>query len=493
MTGSATAADSTRSLNSLLGDSGLPPVDQDVTISQIAYHSAQVKPGSLFCCLPGQRHDGHSFASQAVAAGAAAVLCERPLDLNVPEIKVASARAAMAQLAASFYGHPSRDIPVVAVTGTNGKTSVVAMLASIHRAAGRQVATLGTLSGPLTTPEAPELQQQLAQFRCSQTAVVMEVSSHAIAQHRIDGVSFKLCGFTNLSPEHLDYHSTMDNYFEAKRALFTAQFTRQAVICTDSSYGQKLYDSLPPEITASKCLLADAKVLSQTLAGSTVELAGLTIQLPIPGWFAIANANLACAMAIELGFTAASIKAGLEQLAPIPGRFEVVLAEPVTVVVDYAHTPQALEQALLACRLLVPAGRCHVVFGCGGDRDLSKRPAMGKIASQLADFSYLTNDNPRGESPAKIVNDILAGFEQSQSAGTAAVSVELDRRSAIQQALQAASFGDIVLIAGKGHESTQQIGDAKLPFDDRQTARDIAQGIFPQDAVSQAKLTQAAT
>lgn len=513
MASSAAAEHPAMSLNELLAGCDLEPVAEDVAISQIAYHSAQAKPGSLFCCLPGERHDGHSFASQAVASGSVAVLCERPLGLNVPEIQVASARAAMAQLASTFHGNPSKDIPVVAVTGTNGKTSVVKMLASIYRAAGRKVATLGTLSGPLTTPEAPELQQKLAQFRCSEDAVVMEVSSHAIAQHRIDGISFELCGFTNLSPEHLDYHSTMDRYFEAKKALFAEQFTHKAVICTDGHYGKKLYDSLPLGIRAAKCMLSDVRILAETLEGSTVEIAGLPIRLSIPGWFTIANANMAFAMAAELGFSSASIKAGLEQLSPIPGRFEVVWNEPVTVVVDYAHTSHALEKALLSCRQLTPAGKCHVVFGCGGERDASKRSAMGEAASRLADFIYLTNDNPRGEDPEKIISDILAGIERSQMDGGVAASsgsapqdsaplgsepqistppnsdppylVELDRRSAIKKALEATNFGDIVLIAGKGHEDTQQIGETQMPFDDREVARELAEAIFSQPLSSQ--------
>ncbi len=502
------------SLNGLLAECDLPPVTQNSVISQIVYHSDHVSTGSLFCCLPGKQHDGHDFATQAESKGAAAVLCERPLGLDIPQIQVPSARAAMAQLASAFYGHPSKAIPVIGITGTNGKTSVVSMLAEIYRAAGQNVETVGTLTGSLTTPEAPELQSLLARACSTASAMVMEVSSHAIAQHRIDAIDFELCGFTNLSPEHLDYHQTMEEYFAVKKSLFSAEHTRQAVICIDDAYGQQLYDWLSSKLKAVRCATADVTVFTQTLAGSLMSIEGVPIQLPLAGWSAIANANIAFVIARELGFDSQTIKAGLEQMPPIAGRFEIVVKAPVAIVVDYAHTPQALEQALLSCRKLAPDKKCHVVFGCGGERDPSKRPEMGRLAGQLADFVYLTNDNPRQENPEQIISEIVSGIESLRatnsktdghtSAGkncaapfsaapfsVAPYFVELDRRLAIRQALEQADFGDVVLIAGKGHEQTQTIGASTVPFDDRTVARELAKAVFSTDLSPNQSVSQA--
>ena len=468
------------SLNLLLADAGLPTLAEDVAITQIAYHTDQVQPGSLFCCLQGTILDGHEFARQAQAQGAAALLCETPLELGLPEVKVASARAVMPRLAAAFYGHPARYLSVVGVTGTNGKTSVVAMLGAIYRAAGQAAVTIGTLSqSALTTPEAPDLQCELAQARDSGSqAVVMEVSSHAIAQHRIDGIGFELCVFTNLSPEHLDYHETLEDYFQTKQSLFTAGHTHRAVVCTDDSFGQELYANLRNGLDASQCATADVKVMAATLDGTLVELDGLQIQLPVPGRLAVVNANIAAAVARKLDLPPEAIKQGLEALPTIPGRFEVVREQPVAVVVDYAHTPQALDLTLQSCRELAQEGSLHVVFGCGGERDPFKRFAMGKLAGELADFSYLTSDNPRGEDPAEIAADIAAGFETGRPGSQARYLVELDRRLAIEKALRTAHAGDLVLIAGKGHETSQQLGSDLLEFDDRLVAGELAEEIF---------------
>ena len=470
----------TVSLNFMLADAGLPRLAEDVAITQVAYHTNQVQPGSLFCCLPGMLADGHEFAGQAQSQGAAALLCETPLGLGLPEIVVPSARVAMPQLAAAFYGHPSRYLSVVGVTGTNGKTSVVSMLGSIYRAAGQAAVTIGTLSQELTTPEAPDLQRELAAaLEAGNQAVALEVSSHAIAQHRIDGIGFELCAFTNLSPEHLDYHETLEDYFQTKQSLFTAAHTHQAVVCVDDSFGQELFANLRGGLDAGSCSTAEVNIVSETLTGSLIEIDGQPIQLPIPGRLAIVNANIAAAIARKLELDSTAVRRGLELLPVIPGRFEVVREQPVAVVVDYAHSPQALEATLRSSRELAGEGASlHVVFGCGGERDPFKRFAMGKIASELADFSYLTSDNPRGEDPADIAADIAAGFETGRPGGQAHYLVELDRRLAIEKALRTAHEGDLVLVAGKGHETSQQLGDDVLEFDDRQVAGELADEIF---------------
>ena len=470
----------TVSLNFMLADAGLPRLAEDMAITAVAYHTDQVQPGSLFCCLPGMLVDGHEFARQAQAQGATALLCETPLGLGLPEIVVPSARIAMPQLAAAFYGHPSRYLSVVGVTGTNGKTSVVAMLGSIYRAAGQAAVTIGTLSQALTTPEAPDLQRELAEaLEAGSQAVALEVSSHAIAQHRIDGIGFELCAFTNLSPEHLDYHETLEDYFQTKQSLFTAGHTHQAVVCVDDSFGQELFANLRGGLDASSCATDEVNIVSETLTGSLIEIDGQSIQLPIPGRLAIVNANIAAAIARKLELDPAAIQRGLELVPTIPGRYEVVREQPVAVVVDYAHSPQALEVTLRNSRELAGEGASlHVVFGCGGERDPFKRFAMGKIAGELADFSYLTSDNPRGEDPADIAADIAAGFETGRPGSQARYLVELDRRLAIEKALRTAHEGDLVLVAGKGHETSQQLGAEALEFDDRQVAGELADEIF---------------
>ena len=438
-------------------------------VTSITHDSRAVTPGALFCCLVGATADGHDHAAAAVAAGAAALLCERPLPLDVPQMVVADARAAMATMAATFYGHPSRRLAVAGVTGTNGKTTVTYLLASVLEAAGRAPAVIGTISGVRTTPEAPELQARLATMAADGVdAVAMEVSSHALVQRRVDGVWFEVVAFTNLSQDHLEYHGTIEDYFAAKAMLFDPARARVGVVNADDPWGRRLLEST--RLAVRPFDMAQAQGLAVERDGSTFTLDGARVHLRISGAFNVANALAAAAMARELGVAPADVAAGLGALPAVPGRFERVDGGgPVAVVVDYAHTPDGLEKVLQAARQLAGDGRVLVVFGAGGDRDHAKRPAMGEVAARLADLAVLTSDNPRSEDPLAIIAEVEAGVMRPE-----ALVVEPDRRAAIALALDAARPGDVVLVAGKGHETVQVLaGGRSVPFDDRAVAREL--------------------
>jgi UDP-N-acetylmuramoyl-L-alanyl-D-glutamate--2,6-diaminopimelate ligase len=440
----------------------------EVTVSDIVYDSRQVGPGALFCCVPGQTVDGHRFADAAVEAGAVVLLVEHRLALDVVQVEVRDARAAMAPLAAEFWDHPSRALDVVGVTGTNGKTTVTQLLGSILAAGGAEVGVIGTLSGSRTTPEAPDLQAQLAGMRAAGVrAVAMEVSSHALALHRVDGTRFAVSAFTNLGRDHLDFHGTVEAYFQAKARLFEPQRTARAVVNLDDPHGRLLRDAaLVPTVGYS---LADTTDVELGADGSRFTWRGRALFVPLAGRHNVSNALAAATIAVELGVELDAVAHGLATASPVPGRFEPVeTGRAFAVVVDYAHTPDALERALDAARELVPGdGRVIVVFGCGGDRDRTKRAPMGEVASRLADLTVITSDNPRGEPPLAIIEQVRSGVVPG-----AEVIVEADRRTAIGVALGAARDGDIVVVAGKGHETTQQVGDVELPFDDRAVARE---------------------
>jgi UDP-N-acetylmuramoyl-L-alanyl-D-glutamate--2,6-diaminopimelate ligase len=388
----------------------------------------------------------------------------------------------MGPLAAAFWGNPSHDLVVVGVTGTSGKTTVTHLLCPVLEASGlSSCAIIGTLSGARTTPESTDLQAMLAAERdrvgsgagAGRGAVAMEVSSHGLALHRVDGTRFAVAVFTNLSQDHLDFHQTMDEYFEAKAALFTPGFTDRAVICSDDPRGRELLARLSgtrQELTASAYSLADAGELTLSSAGASFRWRGEPVELALSGRFNVVNALAAAAAAEALGIEPDVVARGLSAAGPVPGRFEAIdVGQRFTVLVDYAHKPDALDQALRAARELVAAGRwLRVVFGCGGDRDMAKRPLMGEVATRLADHVVLTSDNPRSEDPQAIIDDIRAGIPPGTRA---TVSVEPDRRRAIERALVGARSGDVVVIAGKGHETTQTIGEAARPFDDREVAR----------------------
>ena len=467
-------------LQELCEEAGIAaPAEGSTAISGISQHSQKVTKGDIFCCVKGQRYDAHEYAQQAVKQGAAALLCERSMGLGVPEVVVDDVRQIMAHMAAALYGHPSKKTEVIAVTGTNGKTTVVAMLAAILKQAGHPLRTLGTLSVPdtlsapsLTTPDAISLQAELAAAVAAGEKVVMEVSSHGLLQHRVAAVSFKVCVFTNLSQDHLDYHATMEDYFRTKQSLFNPVSTGCAVINTDTSYGQRLIEEMPADIGFRTCSRADAEAIEMSMSQTRFVWEGREITLRLLGNLAIKNAITAATTAQELGLSIDDIEAGLAAVEQVPGRFEVVRKEPVAIIVDFAHTPEALTLTLECCAELAPDANIIAVFGCGGDRDKRKRPLMGEAASKLASHIILTNDNPRSERGEAIAQQIAEGIGDTQ------FSIELDRRSAIIEALSVAKPGDIVLIAGKGHEQTQQIGKQVLQFDDRSVACEESQKLW---------------
>jgi UDP-N-acetylmuramoyl-L-alanyl-D-glutamate--2,6-diaminopimelate ligase len=454
-----------------------------IEITSLAYDSRAATAGTLFFCVPGHDSDGHDHAADALARGAAALVVERPLGLGVPELEVSSARAAMAPIAVRFYGDPSASLRVVGATGTNGKTTSVFLLAGLLEAAGEQCALLGTVKSVIggressvihTTPEAIDLQ---ASFRAmldgGDAACAMEVSSHALAQHRVEGTHFAAVLFTNLTQDHLDFHQTMEDYFAAKRRLFDNRAALR-VINLDDPYGRQLVAEHPDAVTFALAQPADygARELRFSVAGSqfvAITPEGeLELRTRLPGRFNVANVLGALATARGLGVPLDSIAGALPQIAPAPGRFQALdEGQPFTVLVDYAHTPDSLENVLRAARSLTEH-RLLSVFGCGGDRDRGKRPQMGRISAALADLTIVTSDNPRSEEPAAIVEQILAG-----AAGDgAAVEAIVDRGAAIARAISLARPGDVVVIAGKGHEQGQEFADGqRLPFDDAQVAR----------------------
>ncbi len=449
----------------------------DPEITGVAFDSRQVEPGQLFCCLRGEHGDGHDHAGAAVAAGAAALLVERRLDVAVPQLQVAEARPAMARLAVAFHGDPARSLTVIGITGTNGKTTTTYLLRAIFEAAGLTGDVVGTLSGARTTPEAPELQARLAAMRDQGVqAVAMEVSSHALAQHRVDGTWFSVAAFTNLSRDHLDFHGTMEAYFEVKAQLFSPEFTDRAVVNLDNPYGRLLADAAKVPTTGFS--LDQLDDLQVTPTGSTFGWRGHPVRLALAGRFNVANALAAAESARAAGLDPAAVAAGLSAPLVVPGRFERIEAgQPFTVVVDYAHTPDGLEQVLVAAGGLHPDGRVIVVFGCGGDRDATKRPAMGRVAAEHADRVILTSDNSRGEDTGAIIDAVKQGYDQTPRPGGGRRSdgllIEADRAAAIAEALDAARPGDVVVVAGKGHETTQTLGGVTAPFDDRQVVRQL--------------------
>jgi len=442
-------------------------------VASVTRDSRAVERGSLFCCIPGARVDGHDFAAEAVAAGAVAVLVDHELHLEAPvtQVVVDDVRGAVGLVAAALHGHPSRSIDVVGITGTNGKTTTAWLLRSVLEAAGRSTEMIGTLTsrpgGPPTTPDAIELQAELAQMRDrGVTAVAMEVSSHALAQSRVEGTEFAVAVFTNLSRDHLDYHETMEDYFAAKALLFEPARSRRAVVNVDDPRGRLLLDAARiPTRGFSLDDVSDLRV-GKTSSGTW---RGQRLDVPFAGAFNVSNALAAANAALDLGIDEATIVRGIATAPPAPGRFELVDAgQPFLVAIDYAHTPDGIEHLLESARRLADDGQVTIVFGAGGDKDRGKRPLMGAVASQLADVVVLTSDNPRSEDPMAIIDDIRAGM-----AGPAYVIAEPDRRAAIELALARATARASSMAAGKGHETTQTIGDDEIPFDDRLVVKDL--------------------
>jgi len=452
----------------------------DAEVSSLAYSSRDVRPGALFFCVPGFRSDGHDFAADAVERGAAALVCQRPLGLGVPEMQVPDVRAAMGPAAAAFHGHPTDSLVVVGVTGTNGKTTTAFLLRALLEGAGVRTGLLGTVKSVVggqeepverTTPEAFDLQ---ATFRrmldAGDRACVMEVSSHALHLRRTDGIAFRVGVFTNLTQDHLDFHPTMEDYFIAKRRLF--ETSARSVINLDDSYGQRLATELDGGLTYAieqpatyRALRVEFDTRGSRFACATPE-GEMTLEMALPGRFNVQNALAAVASARELGAGLDTIPGSLAAAARVPGRFEPVdEGQDFAVLVDYAHTPDSLENVLRAARQIT-GGRLVVVFGAGGDRDRAKRPLMGRVAAALADRAIVTSDNPRSEDPERIVDQVLDG------AGAGAER-ETDRRTAIARAVSEAAAGDVVVIAGKGHEQGQEFENGrKEPFDDVEVARE---------------------
>jgi UDP-N-acetylmuramoyl-L-alanyl-D-glutamate--2,6-diaminopimelate ligase len=436
--------------------------------------------------VPGSRADGHDFAPQAVENGAVALVVERPLDLDVPQLVVSDVRRAMAPVADEFFGRPSEELQIAGVTGTNGKTTTSFLLYSILAAAGRRPGLLGTIESRVggerrpairTTPEAIDIQRALREMLdAGDSSCAMEATSHGSALGRLDGVRFAALVFTNLSQDHLDFHPTMEDYFQAKRRLFFGGAPPPAAVNVGDEHGRRLADELrvagTPLVTFGFAEDADIRPESLDLSGSvtTFTAAGIPLRTRLRGRFNVENVLGIVAAAQLLGIPADAVAAGVESIGGVPGRFELVdEGQPFTVVVDYAHKPGALENVLRAARELT-SGRVLCVFGAGGDRDAGKRPQMGRIAAELADVPILTSDNPRSEDPAAIAEQVLAGMNGEPA-------VELDRRAAIARAIELAEPGDVVVIAGKGHERGQEIAGRIVPFDDREVASEALRAL----------------
>ena len=427
-----------------------------VDVLEVAYDTRSVVPGALFFCVRGAASDGHAFAATAAALGAVALVVEHAVDAALPQLVVPDVRVAMPRAANVFFGDPTRELDVAAITGTNGKTTTAFLLHAILRADGRQTGLLtnierrvGGESRPtgLNTPEAIDLQRLFREMAdAGDTMCVMEATSIAQAKGRLAGTRFAVLVFTNLTQDHLDFHGSMEAYFEAKRAL-VAQADRVVVNAADE-YGRRLLRERPDAIAFD--------------AGSTV-LDG--VDLKLPGRFNRENAIGAALAARALGISDEAIRRGIESVSGVPGRFEAIdEGQPFAVIVDYAHTPDSLANVIGAARA-VGEGRLTVVFGAGGDRDQAKRPVMGRVVAELADRAIVTSDNPRGEDPGAIASEVAAG-------ALGELEIELDRRSAIELAVGSARPGDVVLIAGRGAEPEQELASGKIPFDDRAVVRE---------------------
>lgn len=453
----------------------IPP---DTEITQVCADSRAVRKGSLFVAVNGTKCDGERYVAQAMAAGAAGVVCEG--ESSAPCVRVRDARSALSRLACSWYGHPAKKLTVLGVTGTNGKTTVTYLLRHILRHTGLKTGLIGTVENLVeeqafptqrTTPDALQLQRLLAQMaEAGCTYAVMEVSSHALVQHRVDGIGFAVGIFTNLTEDHLDYHGTMDSYCDAKARLF--RMSRAAVCNADDPWTERLLAGTscrtvlyglhaPCDLWAEDIVLRDRS--AAFTACSAQERAA--VRLRVPGLFSVYNTLAAMAACGALGIPLKTCAEALADFAGVKGRMEVVPTpeKPYTVLIDYAHTPDALENVLKTVRGFAK-GRLIAVFGCGGDREKEKRPLMGRIAAALADVAVVTSDNPRSEEPMAIIQDILTGIAPT---GKKSI-IEPDRRAAIALAMKQAGAGDVIILCGKGHETYQEIGGRMLPMDERE-------------------------
>ena len=464
--------------------------DMSDEIMGISYNSKKTNPNDIFVCLVGEHVDGHEYAEEAFANGACICVVERRLNLDYPQIVVGDTSEMIAQISDLFYSSPSQKLNIIGVTGTNGKTTVTHLIQKLYEAEGEQCALIGTLGNKLasgdsyrdakhTTPQAPELQKLLYEIneKCIKN-VVMEVSSHALAQHRVDYCDFNGAVFTNLTQDHLDFHITMNNYFKAKAILFENLVAGDfAVINADDEYASKFMDVISPTVnvyTYGVKMAADVRAseikFNHDGASFVCSVKGkeYNVKLKMNGMFSIYNILAALTTALALGMNIENSIKALESIGGVAGRFEIVITKP-TVIVDYAHTPDGLINVLKTARDITPsAGKLICVFGCGGDRDATKRPKMGAIAEELADKVIVTSDNPRTEDPQQIITDILSGFKKVND-----VIVEPDRELAIKEAYKIAQPNDVILVAGKGHEDYQILAHETIHFDDREKVKEI--------------------
>ena len=447
-------------------------------VGALCHRTDDVRPGALFACVRGARVDGHELARDAVERGATALLVDHELPLRVPQLLAADTRRAMGPLADAFYGRPSERLRVVGVTGTNGKTTTAFLVAAIFEAAGQRCGLLGTVRQriggravevPLTTPEAFDLQRSFCEMLdAGDAACSMEASSIAIARRRLEGTRFAAVGFTNLSQDHLDFHGSMEAYFACKAELFDGRFPR--AVNADDAWCRGLDAELRFGLGGDADVRCDELALGVDGTTMRVRTPSGTLELAtrLRGRFNVDNVLCAVALALLVGLDASAIRAGVAACAAPPGRFEPVeVGQPFAVIVDYAHTPAGIEAVLASARSL-GRGRVLCVVGAGGDRDRAKRPLMGAAAEAGADRVYLTSDNPRSEPPESILAEVRSGLRRPERA-----VVEVDRREAIRRALADAGAGDVVVIAGKGHEQGQEVGGSVRPFDDRDVAREL--------------------
>jgi UDP-N-acetylmuramoyl-L-alanyl-D-glutamate--2,6-diaminopimelate ligase len=470
----------------------------DIDVQGLCYDSRKASEGYLFVCIPGLKTDGHKFAFQAIANGARVILAEKEIDLpeGITLLLTADCRQALPLISSNFYGRPSRDLKVIGVTGTNGKTTTTHLIKAILEEAGYKTGIIGTLYARIndtekvlghTTPESLDIEEFMAIARQEGAKyVVMEVSSHALDLGRVDQILFDAAVFTNLTQDHLDYHNDMEHYKQSKLKLFNQLHAGTgwfSVVNADDPYGADFINAATPAYTYAVNQKADVQAIEvdSNLKGSSFKVVSsnkdFKINMKLIGLFSVYNAMAAICFALQEGIKPATIKSALEKVQGVAGRFEQVdCGQDFTVVVDYAHTPDGLENILRTGRQIVK-NRLITVFGCGGDRDRTKRPLMGKIAAEWSDFSIVTSDNPRSEEPEAIIDDIVPGLNAVENSHFAKI---VDRRDAIEHAIRLARPGDLVIIAGKGHETYQLVKDKVLDFDDRKVAREILKGLLGQ-------------
>ncbi len=461
-------------LGDILDDLALDVVTSSVEVERVEIDSRSCSDRTLFFAMPGTTSHGVQFVDEAVARGAVAVVSDRAVPTSVPLVVVPTTQIVplVAHAASVIVGSPQTKVKLVAVTGTNGKTSVTTMVSELARALGWNGASIGTLTGPRTTPASPELYRTLATLVglfdpvIAKCVVSMEVSSHALVQRRIEGLHYCVGAFTNLGHDHLDYHGTQEQYFAAKASLFCSERIRRAVIWTDDSFGRRLAETTSVPVT--RVSREDVSEISTTLEGSTYFWRGHLVNSSLVGGFNVDNSIMAMTILSALGEESARIAAAMAEVNSVPGRFEVIRGSGVTAVVDYAHTPEGLDRLLADVRALRPRGRVITVFGAGGDRDRAKRPEMGRVAVAGSDVAVVTSDNPRSEKPGAIIDETLAGL-----VGLDTVVREEDRRRAITRAFELATDGYVVVVAGKGHETVQILNGVEVPFDDRAVVREL--------------------